>query len=126
MFKSTISALLFAPFCLITVACQTIDTSDDRSADEQLGASSESLAGASACKKEVYYFVVDGDDKAAALSACGDVCEGVICPDFDTEAVASIPGNAGDDDTWRCDCTCPCNNDRDDNLGKITPQLRGT
>ncbi len=57
---------------------------------------------------EVYYFVVDGATERAALTACGELCDDIICPDWENDAVASIPGPAGDDDTWMCDCTCPC------------------
>lgn len=60
-----------------------------------------------ACEEE-YYFVVNGDTQRAAQAACDELCAGIICADPDEDAVACIPGNAGDADTWKCDCKCGC------------------
>ena len=70
------------------------------------------------------YFVLDPENEAEALSACEDVCEGIVCQDWENDAVASIPGNAGDDDTWKCDCTCECDDDRGAGLREAAAQFR--
>ena len=124
MSKSTLAAALFIPFCFFTAACGTIDAGDDHATGEHVGAAQDALTASAACEKEVYYFVVDGKDKAAALDACEDVCEGIFCADWENDAVASIPGNAGDDDTWKCDCTCECDDDRGDTRNEAKAQNR--
>lgn len=60
-----------------------------------------------ACEEE-YYFVVEGDTKREAQAACDELCAGIVCPDPDEDALACIPGNAGDGDSWKCDCKCGC------------------
>jgi hypothetical protein len=124
MSKSTLAVALFAPFCLITAACGNIDAGDDHQTGEHIGAAQEAFSASAACEKEVYYFTVEGDDEAAALAACKGVCDGDICSNWKNDAVASIQGNAGDDDTWKCDCTCECDDDRGDKRNKATAQTR--
>lgn len=95
--KFTILAL----FSLSTVACAEAEDSN-----VELRAGVAAQAEKIECEEE-YDFVVEGDTQKAAVTACDEVCEGVICKDGE-DAIASVPGNAGDKDSWLCDCKCGC------------------
>ena len=60
---------------------------------------------------EVYYYVVEGATRDDAQAACDEVCSGVVCADPNQDALACITGNAGDKDSWKCDCKCGCDDE---------------
>lgn len=93
--------LIVALFSLSTFACAEAEDSN-----VELRAGVAAQAEKITCEEE-YYFVVEGDTEKAAVTACDEVCEGVICKDGE-DAIASVPGNAGDKDSWLCDCKCGC------------------
>ena len=79
---------------------------------------SAELASVGSSCDEAYYYVVEGDTQHAAQASCDEVCSGVICPG-NAEARATMPGDATSDDSWKCDCTCGC--DDEDAAGTIVP-----
>lgn len=93
--------IILALFSLSTFACVEAEDSD-----VELRAGVAAQAEKIKCEEE-YNYVVEGDTKEAAVGACDEVCVGVVCKDG-KDAIASVPGNAGDKDSWLCDCKCGC------------------
>ncbi len=57
---------------------------------------------------EEYNYVVEAPDRAGAKTECEKTCSGVVCDPADIKPIACVPGNAGDGDSWLCDCKCDC------------------
>lgn len=95
----TFTRILFASLTLFAAAC------DESDPETKLRAG---VAEAAVKCAEEYYYTVEADTLDDAQTACDEVCSGVICKDPDEDAVATVPGNAGDKDTWKCDCKCGC------------------
>jgi hypothetical protein len=107
--------------CLLACSCLVaslgcIAEIEDEDTELRIAAQPQPLGGA--CDEE-YYYVVNGATQREAQAACDAICEGVICADPDEDALACIPGNAGNANTWKCDCKCGC----DDSESACDPDL---
>jgi len=60
------------------------------------------------CATETYYYVVEGADAKDAGAACDDICDDIMCPDGEYDAITQLGENYqdGDPNLWLCDCIC--------------------
>ena len=95
----TFTRILFVTLPLLASACDE--------ADPQATLRAGVAEAAVACAEE-YYYTVEAKTRDDAQKACDEICADVICENPEEDAIATIPGNAGDGDTWKCDCKCGC------------------